>query len=107
MLTETVATASAPAALQVEKERIGDLTVVNVAVVDAKGRFVPTACVPVTLVTDGRILGGGNGDSAFRGKERPEAGARSFTLESFNGRVQFLVQGPTPSIELSINTLYE
>ena len=107
VLTETVATASAPAALQVEKERIGDLTVVNVAVVDAKGRFVPTACVPVTLVTDGRILGGGNGDSAFRGKERPEAGARSFTLESFNGRVQFLVQGPTPSIELSINTLYE
>ena len=107
VLTETVVTASAPAGLAVQKERIGNLTVVNVAVVDAKGRFMPTACVPVTLVADGRILGGGNGDSAFRGRERPFAGEQSFTLPSFNGRVQFLVQGPVESMELSINTLYE
>ena len=94
ILTETVATAGAPAALKVETDTIGSLSVVNVSVVDARGRFCPTACIPVTLTAEeGLILGGGNGDPAFKGVERPAPGARSFTLSSFNGRVQFLVSG--------------
>jgi beta-galactosidase len=43
-----------------------DIAVVTVAVVDAQGRVVPTANVPVafTLTGPGRILGVGNGDPA-------------------------------------------
>lgn len=96
VLTETVVTAGAPAALQVQAETIGRLSIVNVAVVDAEGHFCPTACVPVTLSAEGRILGGGNGDPAFKAAERPAPGAHSFTLPSFNGRVQFLVEGASP-----------
>ena len=46
-------------------------------------------------VASGCILGGGNGDSAFRHKERPVPGSdgRSLELPAFNGRVQFLVEG--------------
>ena len=93
ILTETVETAGAPAALEVQADTIGGLSIVNVAVVDAKGRFVPTACIPVTVTAEGPILGGGNGDPAFKHKERPAPGEKRFTLPSFNGRVQFIVQG--------------
>lgn len=98
---ETVYTAGAPAALQatVDRPRIEadgrDLAVVEIAVQDARGRFVPTACMPVqvTLSGPGRILGYGNGDPAFQGRERPEDPfARTFTIESFNGLAQLLVQ---------------
>ena len=102
VMTETVYTAGAPAALLAEADRPviqadgRDLAVVNVTVQDAKGRFVPTACLPVTLGVEGpgRILGCGNGDPAFRAKERPDdPDARSFTLETFNGLAQVLIQG--------------
>ena len=95
LLTETVYTAGAPASLDVVPEVIGDLAVVNIALKDAKGHFVPTAdpCVTLEVEGDARILGGGNGDPAFRGRERPLPGESRFTLPAFNGRVQFLVQG--------------
>jgi beta-galactosidase len=98
---ETVYTAGAPAALQVEANRPviladgRDLSVVNLSVQDVRGHFVPTACVPVTVTVDGpaRILGAGNGDPAFRERERPEdPEARSFTIETFNGLAQVLIQ---------------
>lgn len=102
--TETIVTAGAPAALDVQAETLGQLTVVNVAVVDAKGNFVPTASVPVTLRADGsRILGGGNGDPAFKLRERPAPGEQSFTLSTFNGRVQFLVEGASGRIDVKMS----
>ena len=82
-----------------------DLSVVNVSVKDSRGTFVPTACVPVTITVSGpvRILGAGNGDPAFRSKERPEdSSASSFTIGTFNGLAQFMVQSSGGEGEASV-----
>ncbi len=98
---EQVFTAGAPAQLSVSADRVRlkadsrDLSVLDISVLDSKGHFAPTACVPVTVTVDGpvRILGAGNGGPAFRGRERPlDPSARSFTIDSFNGHAQFLIQ---------------
>ena len=113
VLTETVYTAGAPAALAAEADRMqiradgSDLAVVSVSVQDARGHFVPTACIPVTVAVEGpgRILGCGNGDPAFRGRERPEdPDARTFTIDTFNGLAQVLVQstGEPGDIQLTL-----
>ena len=40
-----------------------------------------------------RILGAGNGDPAFRAKERPAGPEENvFTIETFNGLAQILIQ---------------
>ena len=102
VMEKTVWTAGKPDALQAEADRSviradgRDLAVVNLSVQDAKGRFVPTACLPVTVCVEGpgRILGCGNGDPAFRGKERPEdSDGKTFTIDTFNGLAQVLIQG--------------
>lgn len=101
VLEEVVRTAGAPAILKINTDRTTisadgrDLSVVNVSVLDQRGTFVPTACVPVTITVSGdvRILGAGNGDPAFRSNERPaDSSARSFTIDSYNGLAQFMVQ---------------
>ncbi len=100
LLTETVYTAGEPARVAVEAELVKDIAVLQLQALDAKGHFVPTAQTEVTLQLEGpaRILGGGNGDSAFRGKERPLPGETTLTLPLFNGRAQFLLQNSgTPS----------
>ena len=113
---ETVHTAGAPAVLQAVADRSGiladgqDLAVVELSVFDASGHFAPTACVPVTLSLEGpaRILGAGNGDPAFRGRERPEdPAARTFTIDTFNGLAQVLIQGTGESgdIHLTLQSL--
>ncbi len=96
----TVETAAQPVMMRAESNRpvAGDtFRVINVSLRDKKGRFVPTACNEVTItLSDGTIVGAGNGDPAFRGTERPLPGdaARSFTMPAFNGLVQFLVNIP-------------
>lgn len=111
ILEETVYTASAPASLSVGASKLKvrpdgkDLSVVNVRVVDAKERFVPTARIPVTVSVEGplRILGAGNGDSAFQGRERPDGShPETFTIDSFNGCVQFLLQNTGTSGEAAV-----
>lgn len=108
---EVVRTAGAPASLKINADRTAisgdgrDLSVVNVSVLDSRGTFVPTACVPVTITVSGpvRILGAGNGDPAFRSKERPEdPSARSFTIDTFNGLAQFMVQSSSGAGEASV-----
>ena len=84
-----------------------DIQIINVSLVDSKGRTVPTACNPVTITygnpgaTPGqdcgiRLLGAGNGDPAFRGIERPAPGSNpaSFTIPAFNGHAQFIIHNP-------------
>ncbi|WP_289692411.1 DUF4982 domain-containing protein [uncultured Duncaniella sp.] len=83
------------------------IQIINVSLVDSKGRTVPTACNPVTITygnpgaTPGqdcgiRLLGAGNGDPAFRGIERPAPGSNpaSFTIPAFNGHAQFIIHNP-------------
>lgn len=72
-----------------------DVSVVKVTLTDSKGRFVPDACNKLSIRVDGpaRILGAGNGDSAFRVKERPDSrDAQEFEIDAFNGLAQILVQ---------------
>ena len=112
---ETVYTAGAPAALQAVADRTEiradgqDLAVLELSVLDDRGHFVPTACLPVTVTVEGpvRILGAGNGDPAFRGRERPEdPAARSFTIDTFNGLAQVLIQstGEPGAATVQLNT---
>ena len=99
-----VRTAGKPAEIRLETPRLAmradgsDVAVVNISLYDAKGNFTPTACVPVTVEIEGdmRILGGGNGDPAWKEQERPiDPDAVSFTLPSFNGLAQVLLQSGT------------
>ena len=72
-----------------------DVAVCTIKLVDAKGRFVPDACLDLQLTVSGpvRILGVGNGDPAWQAPERPQdPGARTFTVRSFNGLAQVLLQ---------------
>ena len=100
-MDKTVRTTGAPAALHAVADRGNicadgrDLAVVTLSVLDARGDFVPTACLPVNLTVEGpgRILGCGNGDPAFHAAERPaDPAARSFTIDTFNGLAQVLIQ---------------
>ncbi len=96
-----VRTAGEPARVSAEADRKvlkadgADVAVVNISIADARGNFAPTACLPVTVVAEGpvRLLGGGNGDPAWQAQERPAGkDAKEFTLPSFNGLAQVLVQ---------------
>lgn len=75
-----------------------DLQVINVSLLDSKGRFVPDACNDVTIsLGDGiTLLGAGNGDPGFKGQERPTPGTSpaSFTIPAFNGHAQFIILNP-------------
>ena len=75
-------------------DTVGDVTVANVAMHDARGRFVPTAdcTVEFTAPEGTRILGWGNGDPAFRHDERPKGGADTISITTFNGLAQVIVQ---------------
>jgi len=96
VMTSVVETAGK--AEKIEREVITEAdgtTIVNVTLRDAKGRFVPTACEPVTITYPAgtTLLGAGNGDPAFLIPERPEPGteATTFTIPSFNGHAQFIL----------------
>lgn len=69
--------------------------VVNVALVDKNGNFVPTADNELTLFAQGpvRILGVGNGNPAWQDAERPtDIERREFKVRCFGGRAQVLLQ---------------
>ncbi len=94
-------TTGGAASTKVDCERVGDIVVANVSLLDAQKRFVPDACNPLTVkVGEGvQILGWGNGDPAFRHVERPaDAEARSMDIGAFNGHAQVIlkVEGDVP-----------
>ena len=52
-----------------------------------------------------RILGGGNGDSAWQGQEQPvDEKGQSLTLSTFNGVAQLIVEGENPMLQVEILT---
>ena len=102
VLEETVETSGPAEQIRLETDRREihadgrDLAVCTVRLLDSQGRFVPDACENLTLTVSGpaRILGVGNGDSAWQEKERPDDPmARTFQTCSYNGLAQILLQG--------------
>lgn len=101
VMTQEVPTTGAAQSIaaQADRQTIGadgrDVAVVTLSLTDKKGRNVPTACNKLRLSISGEanILGVGNGNSAFKGQERPtDATARTFEVEAFNGLAQVLLQ---------------
>lgn len=82
-----------------------DVAVVNISMCDSKERFVPDASMPLTLHVDGdaTIIGVGNGDPATHDPERPTTGdRRDYTVKSFNGLAQVLIQAGTSPSEVTL-----
>lgn len=103
VLQEVVETTGAAENANFTAETIGDITVVNVSLTDAKGRLVPDACQDVTLKIAGkaRIIGAGNGDPAYMGPDNPGSiDCSSFTIKTFNGHAQFIVQGMAVDLQV-------
>ena len=75
-------------------ETVSDVMVAQVEMLDAKGRFVPTADCQIDFkAPEGyRILGWGNGDPAFQYDERPEDGSDSIRITTFNGLAQVILE---------------
>lgn len=72
-----------------------DGTVVNVIVVDKKGREVPDSDLQVSfsISGSGKILGGGNGDPSSH--ESDVANGNTYRRKLFNGKCQVVLQGTT------------
>lgn len=104
ILSQTVSTTDMPSEIILRAQRTElkadneDVAVVTVELKDKQGRFVPDACLPLSieLIGEARILGVGNGDPAFQDEERPtNADARTFHITTFNGLAQILIQSKT------------
>ncbi len=94
---EKLETTGKAAKIATETHQYDNLYVINVSLKDAKNRFVPTASMPLTITISGdaKILGYGNGDSAFTGVERPtNPDAKTFNFSTFNGLAQILIEAP-------------
>jgi len=93
-----VETTGEPAAVRFEPDRAviradgEDLSVVNVSIVDAKGRTVPVAdnLVRFEVSGDARIIGVGNGNPSSHEPDKCPAG--SWQRRAFNGLCQVILQ---------------
>jgi beta-galactosidase len=89
-----IETAGAPVEAVWTHEAVGDIIVANVKMVDAKGRFVPTANCELEFKApsdEWKILGWGNGDPAFQYVERNHE-KDSIKIHTFNGCAQVIIQ---------------
>ncbi len=99
--TDVVETTGVAAKMQIKADRTSisadgrDVAVMNISMLDAKGRFVPDASngLTFTLEGEGRIIGVGNGDPAYLGEDHPkDINCKSFSIPAFNGCAQVIVQ---------------
>ena len=89
-----IETAGSPVEAVWTHEAVGDIIVANVKMVDAKGRFVPTANCELEFKApsdEWKILGWGNGDPAFQYVERNHE-KDSIKIHTFNGCAQVIIQ---------------
>ncbi len=113
VVTERVETAGEPQGLAMhcsggDGQHRGSVVICDVDVVDARSRRVPTASPRLRVTVGGnlRILGVGNGDSAWRAEERPaDRDCREFCFEAFNGRSQIIVETLADASEASPESL--
>ncbi len=100
-LTETVETTGEAVKIRAAADRASlsadgqDMAIVNIDLLDKKGRIVPDACCGMTFTVEGeaRILGAGNGDSACEAIDNPGTmDCKTFSFPAFNGHAQVLLQ---------------
>lgn len=114
VLTRTIETTGKAISVKATKAYEQDgVQIINVDLLDSKGRIVPDACdtLTISLPHGATLLGAGNGDPALRIAERPTADASdesaessSFSFPAFNGHAQFIISdgdGSMPSVSLS------
>lgn len=88
-----------------------DVAVLDLTVVDSKGREVQNADVVlnVNVSDNATILGWGNGDPAFKVVERPVKGSGgAFPIQTFSGKAQLIlrsVEGASGNVDISISGL--
>ena len=87
-------------------ERNGaDVVVLDIEALDAKGRFVPDAEMPLHVSVEGAtLLGWGNGDPGFKSVERPLHG-NALDIITFSGCAQVLVRsvaGQTGPVRITV-----
>ena len=100
IVEQVLETPGMPVSLRVESSKQTlrpdgqDVVVLDFTVLDEKGREVPGAAVAlsVSVSSNIRILGWGNGDPAFKVLERPVAGTPGpFSIQTFSGKAQLLL----------------
>ena len=76
----------------------GCTAIVNISLIDSRGRLVPDACekIRIKAAQGWELLGAGNGDPAFQGEDHPaqtkgEDGSSTFSVRSFNGLCQIIL----------------
>lgn len=88
-----------------------DVVVLDMTVLDAKGKEVPTADLPLSISASSnvQILGWGNGDPGFGYKERPLPGESGpMAISTFSGKVQVIlrsVEGASGTASIKIEGL--
>ncbi len=107
----SVETTGEPAAVQLVPDRStinadgADLSIITVAVADAKGRIVPTAGNKISFAIEGagKILGVGNGDPSCHEPDTIYAvGATNWSRSVFNGLAQIIVQSTKAAGEIKL-----
>ena len=102
VLTERIETTGPAEQLRVETSKTTlrrdgqDIVVVDLTLLDKKGRYVPDACdeISISIEGDAEILGWGNGDPGFKSVERPQTADKKHTrLNAFMGNAQFILRG--------------
>ena len=100
-------TTGEPTAIQLSPDRTQinangeDCSVINVSIVDAQGRVVPTAdnLIHFELSGPGKIIGVGNGDPSCHEPDKCEG---NWQRSAFNGYAQVIVQSSTRSGSLRL-----
>ena len=99
--TETLETTMPASQMQLTASRTQlkadgrDVAIIDIALHDSKGRWVPDACPALNFHIDGEacIIGAGNGDPAYQGEDHPkDINCQDFSIPAFNGYAQVIIQ---------------
>lgn len=76
------------------KQNGEDIVVIDITLLDKKGRYVPDACsnIKVAVRGHGEILGWGNGDPGFKAEERSLIDKREASFNAFMGNAQVIIR---------------
>lgn len=113
-LTAKVETTGAPAQLVLTPNKTNllangqDVSVINITVLDQKGRAVPTAnnLIQIKVNGDAKIIGVGNGDPSSHEADQFKDG-EIIQRHLFNGKAQVILQAGTQLSELSLEAISE